>query len=380
MNVEVVTPDADGNQGGFGARVHMNLLMLSQFADVQCLLTSWPGQPTVPRVTYAVTSTPEGWLERSRLLFNFYSMRPPNRPKWPRPDLLLVENLHLLGSTRNLPNVPVILDEHNIYWELLEYDMHNLPFFRSGPGRRRSVQRILTPWLLKRATRFEEKAIERVDAVLVTSEQDRAKILARINGAGSKVQVLPNSVDVSRYPIDDTDPESASVLFAGNFNYVPNREAASIIANSLAPKLPESHFVLVGNDPPWEFRIPGRVSVQGHVHDLNPILAKSAVCIAPLIHGSGTRIKILTYLAARKGVVATTKACEGLDVLNGRHLLIRDDWDSFASAIRELLEDPERRSALGREGRNLVERKYTWRANTQRLEKIVDDVVRRPSP
>lgn len=375
MNIEVVTPDADGDRGGFGARVHVLLLALSQFADVRCLLTSWPVEPDVPHVTYAVAPMPRDSLARLRMLRTFYSTRAPERPPWPRPDVLLVETLDLLASTKNLAGVPVVLDEHNVYWDLLQYDMLNRPFFQSGFGTRRIVHRILIPWLLRRATRFERRAIESVDAVLVTSEADRAKILSRIPQAASKVHVVPNVVDLARYPVANPQAETGSVLFAGNFNYVPNREAGFIVTETLAPSLREVPFVLVGKDPPTELRPQPNVNVRGHVADLGPILAQSSVCIAPLVHGSGTRIKILTYLAAGKAVVATAKACEGLEVVDGRHLLIRDDWGSFAIGIRDLLDSPTKRAALGREGRHLVEQQYDWHALVPKLTRIFESVA-----
>lgn len=378
MIVEVITPDADGERGGFGARVHTLLLMLSEFAEVRCLLTAWPGHPETPKTTYAFAPFPTGRVERLRLLRTFYSTRRPRRPDWPRPDLLLIENLDLLGYARNLPGVPVVLDEHNVYWELQKYDLLNRPFFQSGIGRSPSVRRVLVPWLLHRATRFEEKALRRVEAVLATSEEDRDRILARIQEASGRVHVVPNSIDVTRYGPPSGAEETDSVLFAGNFNYVPNREAFQVIVETLAPALPSIPFLLVGADPPSPPAPAPNVSAPGHAANLAPILAKAGVCIAPLIHGSGTRIKILTYLAAGKAVVATRMACEGLDVVNERHLLIRDDWPGFVEGIRGLLGDPAWRLRLGREGRKLVEQRYDWRAQVPNLRRALEQVARRP--
>lgn len=371
LKVEVVTPDADPDRGGFGARVHMILLMLSRFAETRCLLTAWRQHPTVDRVKYAFSPLPHDPLERLRLLRTFYSTRRPRRPDWPRPDVLVVENLDLLAATRNLPEVPVVLDEHNVYWNLQKYDLLNRPFFESGLGRRRSVQRLLVPGLLRRATRFEEDALRRVDGVLVTSEADREAIVARVPEAETKAHVVPNCVDASRFTPGPPEQETASVLFAGNFNYVPNREAALVIASTLAPALPLIPFLLVGKDPPENLPLPRNARALGHVDDLAPYLAKAGVCIAPLLHGSGTRIKILTYLAAGKAVVATTKACEGLDVVNERHLLIRDDWQGFVAGTLRLLGDPVWRLELGREGRKLVEQRYDWRAQVPALRRAL---------
>jgi glycosyltransferase involved in cell wall biosynthesis len=169
--------------------------------------------------------------------------------------------------------------------------------------------------------------------------------------------------------------ETASVLFAGNFNYVPNREAGNIITNTLAPDLPMIPFLLVGKDPPKDLTKRPNVVVMGYVDDLSLLLAKAGVCIAPLLHGSGTRIKILTYLAAGKAVVATTKSCEGLEVVNEKHLLIRDDWYAFTAAIQRLLGDPVWRLELGRAGRRFVEENYDWRTQAPKLRRSLEAVT-----
>ncbi len=376
MDVEVVTPDADPDRGGFGARVHTLLLMLGRFAKTRCCLTAWPDHPPVADVEYRFSPLPEGPLDRLRLLRTFYSTRRPRRPDWPRPNVLLVENLDLLAAARNLPGVPVVLDEHNVYWNLQRYDLLNRPFFQSGIGRRRGVQKALVPGLLRRATRFEERAIRRVDGVLVTSEADRGALVARIPEAEEKIHIVPNCVDASRFTPTAPEAETASVLFAGNFNYVPNREAASLIATVLAPELPQILFLLVGKDPPLDLAVPKNVQFVGHVDDLAPYLARAGVCIAPLLHGSGTRIKILTYLAAGKAVVATTKACEGLEVVNEQHLLVRDDWHGFTAGTLRLLGDPVWRLDLGRAGRTLVEARYDWRAQAPSLRSALEGIVR----
>jgi glycosyltransferase involved in cell wall biosynthesis len=85
--------------------------------------------------------------------------------------------------------------------------------------------------------------------------------------------------------------------------------------------------------------------------------------------GSGTRLKVLEGLAMAKAMVSTTIGCEGIEVVDGRHLLIRDDAEGFAAAVLELLQNRELGARLGAQGRELVFRKYRW-------ETVVDDLER----
>lgn len=361
MKVEIITFDANPDHGGFGTRVHGIVSIFSQFADVTVVRTDWTQGPALPGVRYEDVLLREGLRSKLRRLQTYYKTDFPRRVTTEPPDFTLVESLDLMGLHQYGEAVPLVLDEHNVYWDLLRYEMVNAPFFKGRWGRRPLIRRWLLPRLLRRAKAFEVTALRRAAHTLVTSETDRRLILEELPELQGRVHVLPNCVDLARIPSSKEEVETNRVLFVGNYNYVPNREAALYIAQSLAPALSEAEFVLVGADPPSGGLYGQNVVAPGYVEDLQGTLNTSALCIAPLTQGSGTRLKILTYLGAGKAVVATTKACEGLEVRDDVHLLIRDDGEGFRAAIRALLSDRDLRQRLASEGRRLVETTYDWR-------------------
>jgi glycosyltransferase involved in cell wall biosynthesis len=91
------------------------------------------------------------------------------------------------------------------------------------------------------------------------------------------------------------------------------------------------------------------------------------VCVAPLLAGGGSRLKILEALAAGRPVVATTIGAEGLEDLVGRGVLVEDDPDRMAQALAELLADPERAAELGRAGVAAVAADHSWAAAVRPL-------------
>jgi len=84
--------------------------------------------------------------------------------------------------------------------------------------------------------------------------------------------------------------------------------------------------------------------------------------------GGGTRLKVVEGLSMEKAVVSTSLGSEGIDVAHGEHLLIADEPRAFADSVLQLLNDRELAHKLGREGRSLVERRYTWETVVNRLE------------
>ena len=374
MLVEVITSNDDPDRGGFGARVHGIVSMFSRFADVRVVRTDSLEGPRIPGVEYEDIPLHDGLRTRLGRLRTYYRTRFPRREPVESPDLVVVESLDLLGLHQFGPRVPLVLDEHNVYWNLLTYQLADAPFFRGWFGRTALHRQWFVDRLLDRARRFEVRAIRASARILVTSDIDRRAIVADCPDASSRVHVLPNCVDAERFLALPEQPDSRDVVFVGDFNYVPNREAAEFVSRTLAPGIPRARFLLVGSNPPDAPDRPSNVVATGRVPDLRPVLRDAAVCIAPLAHGSGTRIKILTYLASGRPVVATTKACEGLPVLDGVHLLIRDDPGEFRDAVRGLLDDPTARGSLASRGRELVASKLDWKVHVPWLREFATEV------
>jgi glycosyltransferase involved in cell wall biosynthesis len=100
------------------------------------------------------------------------------------------------------------------------------------------------------------------------------------------------------------------------------------------------------------------------------------VVIAPLRVGGGTRLKILEAMAMAKPVVSTALGAEGLEVANGRDLLLADTPTDFSGQVVRLLQDPALSRRLGENARRLVEERYGWAASTARLEELYERSMR----
>jgi glycosyltransferase involved in cell wall biosynthesis len=97
--------------------------------------------------------------------------------------------------------------------------------------------------------------------------------------------------------------------------------------------------------------------------------------VAPIRQGGGTRLKILEAMALGTPVVATAKGAEGLDVVDGEHLLLADDPERFAAAVLRLLADQALAARLAANARQSVQQRYEWEAIGRRFVALVEDVV-----
>jgi glycosyltransferase involved in cell wall biosynthesis len=242
--------------------------------------------------------------------------------------------------------------------------LHNVPSVMSAQearivsGRRR--------WIRERdaaiASEWEHRVCRRFDEVIVVSAND-ARALGRLP---SKVRIIPNGVDVERYRPSPIPPEPR-IVFTGALYTLPNSDGITWFCRDILPRVRDRHpdavLDIAGARPGRSLEaitaIPG-VRLHADVASTAPLLEGARVVVVPLRIGSGTRLKALEGLAAGRPVVGTTIGLEGLDLVNGRHALIADDAESFASAISMLFADEDVASSLAREGRALVEERFDW--------------------
>ena len=97
----------------------------------------------------------------------------------------------------------------------------------------------------------------------------------------------------------------------------------------------------------------------------------------PLRIGGGTRIKIYEAMGMERAVVSTTIGAEGLDVVDGEHILLADDPQSFADAVIALLHAPERAEQVGRQSASHVRTHFGWAAVA---EQFAESLCRRRVP
>jgi len=279
-------------------------------------------------------------------------------------DLVQVESSQM---ARSLPatEVPIALDEHNIEYLLLR----RLAAVESSPARK------AFGYLEAAKVRREEIAAwARYDGSIFTSETDLA--VMRSDMPGRAACVVPNGVDLEYFSPSAEEPDASTLVFTGSINYRPNADAVAWFISDVLPRLvrlrPSTRFLVVGQGAPaWLLRMSSsHVKFTGAVRDVRPYIERAAVVVAPLRVAGGTRLKILEALAMEKPVVTTTIGREGLDVVDGEHLVVADDPQQFAEQVARLMVDRTSAAELGRSGRRLMERDYSWSVIVHRLDEF----------
>lgn len=93
-----------------------------------------------------------------------------------------------------------------------------------------------------------------------------------------------------------------------------------------------------------------------------------------ILLAQGLQNKVLEAMAMSAPVVATSQAIKGINPEVGNDVLCGDTDSDFAKNVIALIKNPDLRQQIGQNGRRLVETKYSWNENPQKLEAILLDV------
>jgi glycosyltransferase involved in cell wall biosynthesis len=271
----------------------------------------------------------------------------------------------LIPIIRKVLKRPVVLDCHDVF--------QTLRLQHTG-----ILRRVLENFL-------EKLAYNSADLILTVSENEKKRLVS--TGFGKRrIEVVPNGVDTKLFTVHREQAEVRrkyglegfrTVIFVGNLEYWPNREAVQALSALIAPRVLDnvksSKFLVVGKSGE-KMELPGLVFT-GFVSDLPEILNASDVAVAPLFHGTGTRLKILEYFSCGLPVVSTSIGAEGLNVRDGVDIFIEDDVQNFALRVVELLKNANLASGVGKAGRLLVTSTYDWKYITRHLELLLSSLL-----
>jgi sugar transferase (PEP-CTERM/EpsH1 system associated) len=264
--------------------------------------------------------------------------------------------------------VPKVLFAHNVEAQI---------YCRQSKAARNPILK-LCAWRESQATaRAERKYLRLAAHVLTVSEKDR-RYFSRLTDP-AKITTIPTGVDLEYFLPDNNGRQTNTLVFTGSMDWLPNEDAMMFFAREILPlvrrRVPGVSVLIVGRRPSPKIRAletsaPG-LRVTGTVEDVRPYIRQGAVFIVPLRVGGGTRLKIFEAMAMGKVVVSTSVGAEGLPVEHGKNILIVDSAQEFAESVAGLLQDSVRCRDLGRAGRQLVEREYSWDAVATRFEAVL---------
>lgn len=258
-------------------------------------------------------------------------------------------------------------------------------------------------WLL-RPKRAVHRALyrtlaDRVAGVIAVSEETATSFRQTVGYRGDGLHVVPNGVDVERYPapVDRNTvrgalgigPEDRVLTMVGTFKRQKGHRYLVEAVAAIAATHPRLRVLLVGDG---ELREPTRRQVEdaglgerihllGSRRDVPQLLAASDAFVLPSLW-EGLPIALIEAMATGLPVVATAVSGTSDVMVHGETgwVVPPGDATALAGALDELLADPARASAMGAAARERVATSFGALGQAERLAELFRGSRPRPAP
>ena len=280
-----------------------------------------------------------------------------------KPDITIASTLGSVEYVKINKTAKIIFDHHNCDYASLQ---------RSAALIKNPFKKVIAALGVWKTAKYELAQCKKFDIVSVVSESDK-KSLMKLNSSISNIRVIPNAIDVDYYDPSLHKPKQNQLIYNGSPTFFANYDAINYFEKQILSLIPNVELVVTGRTESVDLSLFTKTNFIGYQQDIRPILYESAVCVIPLRQGGGTRLKILEAMAAGVPVVSTSVGAEGLNAVNGEHLIIADSEADFADAITKIIQDPELAHRLKNNARKFVCKHYSWEVSGNKLNEAIGE-------
>jgi len=271
-------------------------------------------------------------------------------------DVVQLEGLYLcpyISDIRLFTKALIALRAHNIEHEIWKRKM------KQATGLRKRYVSIIS----HRIKQFEHDYINQYDVLIPITSRD-GKIFNKM-GNHRPVHVAQTGINPGVFFPDHTKEKFPSLFFLGALDWPPNQEGLEWFFehcwNPILEKCPETELVVAGRNAPSGFikklKLPN-VNFLGEVEDAYEFMNAHAVMIAPVLTGSGMRVKVVEGMAMEKSIVTTTIGTEGIPTTSGENIILANTPEDFSEGVIRLLTDQQYHRQIGENARKFIEEKF----------------------
>ena len=286
-------------------------------------------------------------------------------------DLIHAETFYVMP---NIPKTqtPIFLVEQVIEYLVYQRFVEGLPsyLFPAKP------LLLLDVFKIKWWERYYWKKAKRLAAM----SQDDCHFIQNLE-PNLHVDEVANGVDIDYFEkTKKVKPKNPTVLFVGQFKWLPNRDATKFLVSEIWPKiksqLANAKLWVVGRNPPEDILklTSADIRVDGGVEDIRNAYGKSSVLLAPIRNGRGTKYKILEAMATKTPIVGTKLAVEGINITKGQEALVAQTADDLAAQTVKVLKNPQLGIKLATAAYELVKNQYNWKKISDKLDNLYKQV------
>ena len=165
-------------------------------------------------------------------------------------------------------------------------------------------------------------------------------------------------------------PSSPLALYTGTFEAYQGVDMLIDAVAILIKQRPDARVLAVGGEPAQVEQAKARAVSAGAAtamvftgqqpaKEIPGFVQAADLLVSPRIRGTNTPLKIYSYLRSGKPIVATNLLTHTQVLTPDIAMLVDPKPESFAAAMLELLDDPQKRARLSAAARDVAQEKYS---------------------
>ena len=252
-------------------------------------------------------------------------------------DLIVVDGIYMSVYKESWGETPFVIRTHNVEHQIWE---------RTLASSHLSFKKLFIKWQTRKLKKWETGLILGSHIWAITNEDS-----LNFKKLGAKsTEVFPCTFNHKK-TWSFSGSLSNKLYHLGALDWEPNIVGMTWFVKSVIPKIPDLIQVTVYSKK-WPNSIPRPQAITWNNSTSKEIpFEEYGIFIAPLLSGSGMRIKLLEAMSRGKAIVTTSIGAEGLLCTNRIHLCIADTEQEFAIAISELFNNSNFRDQMGIQAR-----------------------------
>ena len=204
---------------------------------------------------------------------------------------------------------------------------------------------------------------ELYDSVVAMGAGDRAVLIENVMGGDMETNVSLPVRERWGIPV-----EAPLVVYTGTFEPYQGLDLLYSAVSLLVKTHPEAKILIVGGEPKQvalaesraqREQLPLIFTGRRAANEIPCFVAASDILVSPRVVGTNTPLKIYSYLRSGRPIVATNLRTHTQVLDDKTAVLVPPSPSAFASAIGQLIDDPDERVRLAAAASALASRRYS---------------------
>ena len=222
--------------------------------------------------------------------------------------------------------------------------------------------------------KYESYCAKYFDKIVLASKNDLNE--SQIKDKNKFIEI-PNTVNLNKN-IYSYKVKNKKILFIGNLNYLPNKEACINFVKNILPKLkllyPDIEFHIIGevkNLDRFFFKNKKGTFIHGPLKNINSLVKGSICGICNVEIATGTQMKMLTYMSHGLPCIASLNSFKNTFFSKGKEVLVYKNELEFIKVIKKLKDNKKFSKTISKNSYNGIKKKY----NKNKIFSLYDKII-----